>query len=157
MTNEQKECCPRFDPTTWDEKEITWEKKMFMKDSVRTFFHVPLNFGKVMTRVMAMVEPTHALETPYLALNHDVSPWKSDLLLAVTHSVDGGEMVDLSGTFMTKVFEGNYKDMRTWITTMETYVKGKGKEVKDWYFYYTTCPKCAKKYGKNYVVIFAKV
>ncbi|MGE5758418.1 MAG: hydrolase [Sideroxydans sp.] len=25
------------------------------------------------------------------------------------------------------------------------------------YFYYTTCPKCAKKYGKNYVVILAEV
>ncbi len=23
--------------------------------------------------------------------------------------------------------------------------------------YYTTCPKCAKKYGKNYVVILAQV
>lgn len=25
------------------------------------------------------------------------------------------------------------------------------------FFYYPTCPKCAKKYGKNYVVIFAKI
>jgi hypothetical protein len=25
------------------------------------------------------------------------------------------------------------------------------------YFFYTTCPKCAKKYGKNYVVILAQI
>ena len=25
------------------------------------------------------------------------------------------------------------------------------------YFYYPTCPKCAKKYRKNYVVIMAKI
>jgi len=25
------------------------------------------------------------------------------------------------------------------------------------YFGYTTCPSCAKAYGKNYVVLFAKV
>jgi len=25
------------------------------------------------------------------------------------------------------------------------------------FFYYTTCPKCAKHYGKNYVVAFAEV
>lgn len=25
------------------------------------------------------------------------------------------------------------------------------------FFYYPTCPRCAKKYGKNYVVIFAKI
>ena len=25
------------------------------------------------------------------------------------------------------------------------------------YFYYPTCPKCSKQYGKNYVVILAKI
>ena len=30
-------------------------------------------------------------------------------------------------------------------------------EWKDRYFYYTTCPKCAKKHGHNYVVGFAQV
>jgi len=25
------------------------------------------------------------------------------------------------------------------------------------FFFYTTCPKCAKAYGKNYVVLLAKV
>jgi len=25
------------------------------------------------------------------------------------------------------------------------------------YFFYTTCPRCAQKYGKNYVVILAQV
>jgi hypothetical protein len=24
-------------------------------------------------------------------------------------------------------------------------------------FYYTTCPKCAKRYGKNYVVLLAQI
>ncbi len=26
-----------------------------------------------------------------------------------------------------------------------------------WYMWYTTCPKCAKKYGKNHVVILGAV
>jgi hypothetical protein len=25
------------------------------------------------------------------------------------------------------------------------------------YMWYTTCPKCAKKYGKNYVTIIAQI
>ncbi|MHC4509420.1 MAG: hydrolase [Planctomycetota bacterium] len=25
------------------------------------------------------------------------------------------------------------------------------------YFFYTTCPKCAKVYGKNYTVLLAKI
>ncbi|MHC1707784.1 MAG: hydrolase [Bacteroidales bacterium] len=28
---------------------------------------------------------------------------------------------------------------------------------KKTYFYYTTCPKCAKAYGKNYVVSLVEV
>ena len=47
--------------------------------------------------------------------------------------------------------------MGKWIKEMEQFVQGKGKESTMQYFYYTTCPKCAKKYGKNYVVLLAKV
>jgi len=38
-----------------------------------------------------------------------------------------------------------------------TFVKGKGKALQRMFFFYTTCPKCAKKYGKNYVVTLGKV
>jgi hypothetical protein len=40
---------------------------------------------------------------------------------------------------------------------MVSYVRSKGKEIKKMYFWYTTCPKCAKVYGKNYTVILAMV
>ena len=43
-------CCPRFNPEPWDEKEVTFQDKLFIKDHVISFFHIPLNFGKVMTR-----------------------------------------------------------------------------------------------------------
>jgi len=45
----------------------------------------------------------------------------------------------------------------SWIKEMNGYVKSKGKELKKLYFYYTACPKCAKKYGKNYVVLLAQI
>jgi len=38
-----------------------------------------------------------------------------------------------------------------------TFVKRKGKVLQRMFFFYTTCPKCAKKWGKNYVVILAQV
>jgi len=40
---------------------------------------------------------------------------------------------------------------------MEKYVADKGKTLKKLYFSYTICPRCAKAYGKNYVVLFAQV
>jgi hypothetical protein len=40
---------------------------------------------------------------------------------------------------------------------MKEYVENKEKSLKKLYFSYTTCPKCAKAYGKNYVVLFAQI
>ncbi len=61
-------------------------------------------------------------------------------------------MVRLSGDYLTKVFEGPFKDVPKWEKEMEAFVKEKGKQAKKIYYFYTTCPKCAKYYGKNYVV-----
>jgi hypothetical protein len=36
-------------------------------------------------------------------------------------------------------------------------VAERGKKLEKLYFAYTTCPGCAKVYGKNHVVLFARV
>jgi len=71
--------------------------------------------------------------------------------------VPDSEMVKISGTFLTKVFEGPYKNVRNWIGDMKKYAESKKRDMEKMYFFYTTCPKCAEFYGKNYVVILAKV
>ncbi|MCX6013554.1 MAG: hypothetical protein NTV30_09165 [Chloroflexi bacterium] len=40
---------------------------------------------------------------------------------------------------------------------MKKYVESKGKTMGEMYSFYTTCPACAKVYGKNYTVLLAKV
>jgi hypothetical protein len=118
---------------------------------------MPLNFGAVVTRDMKAVEDAGALAPEFLMLSDEKSLWGSDLYIAVSKDVPGREMARLSGTFLTKVFEGPYKNMGAWIKEMEAYVKSKGRHIKKMYFYYTACPKCAKIYGKNYVVILAEI
>jgi len=66
-------------------------------------------------------------------------------------------MASISGMFLCKVFEGPYQNMRKWIEEMKAFVTAKGHALGKMYFYYTTCPKCAKKYGKNYVAILAQI
>lgn len=150
-------CCPRFDSGPWEEKEVTWEDKLFLKDRVRSFFHIPLNFGKVMVRNMEAIADADALSPEPLLLSDENSLWGADIYIAVSKDVPGAKMEKISGTFLTKVFEGPYKNARKWMNEMQDYVKSKGKEAKKSYFYYTTCPKCAKFYGKNYVVLVAEV
>lgn len=52
---------------------------------------------------------------------------------------------------------GPYQNAGKWAREMTECVKTKGKVLKKLYFSYTTCPKCAKVYGKNYVVLFAQI
>jgi len=93
----------------------------------------------------------------FLWLAYDPSPWKSEHFIYVTKEVPGAENVKISGTFVTMVFDGPYNSVPKWIKKLNEYLTGKGKRSKKTYFYFTTCPKCAKKYGHNYVVAFAQV
>ena len=160
-TDETTQCCPKFDPEPWDEKEITWKDKLFVKDSMIQFMHMPLPgaFGKTVGRMWQKIEDAGANPDikDFLMLAYDPSPWKSELYINATKEVPNAENVRFSGTYLTKVFDGPYNSVPKWIREMERHVTQKGQEVKKYYFYFTTCPKCAKIYGNNYVVVFAKV
>ena len=45
-------CCPPFTPEPWQDKDLIWENKRFVKTHVRTLFFIPLNFGGVMRMLM---------------------------------------------------------------------------------------------------------
>lgn len=150
-------CCPRFNPDPWDDKEITWERKLFLQDRVLSFLHIPLNFGAVMKRSMAAIEAAGAIPDERLILTDENSLWGADVYVAISKEIPAARTTTLSGTFVTKVFEGPYRNVRNWIEQMKSFVKGKGKAFQKLCFYYTTCPKCARRYGKNYVVILAKI
>jgi hypothetical protein len=158
MDNEiETGCCPRFNPEPWDEKEVTWQDNLFIKDHVRSFLHIPLNFGKVVVKNMEMIEATDAFAPQSLMLSDEKSLWGTDVYIAVSKEVPRAETARISGTFLTKVFEGPYKNAGKWAKEMEAYVESKGEEIKKMYFFYTTCPKCAEIYGKNYTVLLAKI
>ena len=117
--NSETGCCPRFDPEPWDEKEITWQGKLFLKDKVKSFMHIPLNMGKVIVADMEAIKNAEALTPEPLMLSDEKSPWGSDLYIAVTREVPGKETARISGTFLVKAFEGPYKNIRFW-TNMNT-------------------------------------
>jgi hypothetical protein len=154
---ETTECCPKFVPGPWDDKSITWEKKRFLQDRVFSLFHIPLNFGAVMTRCVATIKAAGAEPEEMIVLSDENSLWGADVYIAISKEIPGAKTTALSGTFLTKVFEGPYKNMRNWIEEMKTFVKTKGKALQKMLFFYTTCPKCAEKHGKNYVVILGQI
>ncbi|HOZ36606.1 MAG TPA: hypothetical protein PLR18_02130 [bacterium] len=157
MNNQNQECCPKFDPAPWDGKILDWDKKRFIKGKVFTLFFMPINFGKVIVKLMAKIDKAGAKAEDWMSLSDHTSKWNMDLYLAVDKEVPGAENITLSGKFFSKVYEGDFKQTGKWCQDYENIVKDKGMKVKKWYMWYTTCPKCAKKYGKNYTVIIGKV
>ncbi len=155
--SDPNECCPRFDPAPWDGKELRWQDKRFVKDRVISFLHIPLNYGAVMKRNIGLIEAAGARPQTMVILTDENSLWGADVYLEVTKDIAGANMAGISGTFLSKVFEGPYSSTRKWIEEMKAFVLSKGKSPSKLYFFYTTCPKCAKKYGKNYVAILAQV
>jgi len=150
-------CCPEFHPELWDDKIFEWHDKKFIKDTVFTFFFMPINFGSVMKRLDERVRNANASIPDWLCLSDHISKWKMDVYLAVDKEIPGAKNITLSGKYFSKVYEGPFKDTGKWCKDYENEAKAKGFTVKKWFMWYTTCPKCAKKYGKNYVAIMAQV
>lgn len=153
----ETECCPRFDPAPWDGKLFEWNNKKFIKESVTSFLHMPLNFGGVMKKLDEQVRHAQANIQEGVCLSDHTSKWNMDVYLAVDKDIRSAENVTLSGKFLSKVYEGPFQDTGKWCKDFEQYATNKGVSITKWYMWYTTCPKCAKKYGKNYVVIVAQV
>ena len=89
-------------------------------------------------------------------LSTDTSAWGTELYIEVTQPVPGARMTTLSGTFSTKVYEGPFRQAGNWIADMRQLMSRQGQPIEKLYLSYTTCPRCAKAYGKNYVIVFAQ-
>ena len=147
----------KFDPIPWDDKMIVWENKKFIRDSVCTVFYMPLNFGSVMKKLDKVITQAGVVLTDGLCLSDHTSKWNMDLYLAVDKVIPNAENVLITGKFYSKVYEGSFQNTGKWTKDFESIVKSKEMTINKLYMWYTTCPKCAKKYGKNYVALLAQV
>jgi hypothetical protein len=158
MSDNETGCCPRFNTEGWDDQVLHFRDKLFVKAKTLSLFHIPLNIGSVFPRTLKAIEDAQAVRMDeFIALSHDPSPFRGEHYFAVQSEVPGQETARLSGDFLTTVFEGPYKNAPQWVRAMEAFVESKGRNMGRMYFFYTTCPKCAKHYGKNYVVGVAEV
>ena len=118
-TQSPEQCCARFDPEPWDDKELHWQDKLFVKDHVVSFLHIPLNFGAVMKRNVARMAAADAEPGNMVVLSDENSLWGADLYLEASRDVPGAEMTTISGVFLSRVFEGPYRNVRRWIDEMK--------------------------------------
>lgn len=158
MSDNPTGCCPRFNPEGWDDQTLHFEDRLFVRAKTKSIAHIPVNMGKVFKKTFSAIADANATdEKNFIVMSRDQSAWSAEHLFSVAHDVPGQETVHLNGDFLTAVFEGAYKEAPDWAKLAQEKAKALGKEVKDTYFFYTTCPKCAKSYGKNYVIALVRL
>jgi len=158
----KEECCPKFNPKLWDNKNHNWKSKPFIIDSMPTFFHIPFTpmIGIKMSKLWNLAKESKKIspnKDKILILFHDPSSFKSEILVSVTGNVKEANNIKLTGNFFSKVYSGEYNEVPKFIKMMSEYLSNQGKNAKDFYIHYAYCPKCAKKYGNNYMIFFAKI
>lgn len=164
-TPRRSECCPKFNPKKWDKKTFDWDNKRFIKESVPAFFHIPYPpmIGKKISKMMALATSPNKIDSKkdeVLVLFQDPNPFKSNIYISVTGNVPGANNVRISGTFIAKVYDGPYNAIPKFAKDMNNYLNKKGKRIPrndEYYVHYAYCPKCEKKFGHNYMILFAKV
>ena len=151
-------CCPRFNPEGWDGQNLHFENKDFIRTTTKSALHIPLNMGRVFDRIQTKILAADAYDPDdYIVLSRDLSPWQAEHLFSLSKPIADEEHVTLTGDYITKVFEGPYRKAKDWFAEMQA-IAGNGDTTnEDVYFFYTTCPKCAKVYQKNYVVGVARM
>ena len=117
---------------------------------------MPVNSGTVMKKIMPKIENAGAVIPDGMGLSDHTSRWNMDIYIAVDKEIPGAENTTLSGKFLSKVYEGSFRDTGKWCNDFRHFAKSRNMNIEKWYMWYTTCPKCAKKYGRNHVVIMGK-
>lgn len=162
MSNFKNKCCPKFNPEKWDEITSNWKDKLFIKDSVPTFFHIPFPpmLGKKITNMMRIAENSKKLvssEEDILLLFTDPHPFKSELYLSTEGYIPDAKNTTISGKYFSKVFDGPYNAIPKFIKQMDEYLNKKKLISKKYFVHYAYCPKCSKEAKHNYMVLFAKI
>lgn len=146
-------CCPRFNPQGWDGQELHLRNRPMVRAVTWSALHVPLNMGRVFARVQSHIAEAGAFDPrDCIVLSRHRSPWTSEHYFPVTNPIETETMTTLSGDFITKVFNGSYREVYRWRRQLQDLVRARGGTPGAIYFFYTTCPDCAKTYGENYVV-----
>lgn len=165
MNTNDQQCCPEFNPEKWDKKSFNWEEKQFIKESIPTFFHTPFPpmIGKKITQMMNLATSAGKIaikKDEVLVLFQDPSAFRSNIYISVTGDVPGAKNVKIPGKFIARVYDGPYNSIPKFIKDMNIYLETEGKKIPkddEYYIHYAYCPKCSKKYGHQYMILFAKI
>lgn len=153
----QPRCCARFDPAPWRDTRVSWDAKPFVKVHVRSAFHVPLGLRSVFQKQQAAIERAGMRSSDPFVLTDELGPFGADYYFPTSGPVPDADMTSVHGEFAVEVYSGGYRELGKWTRELHARIRARGRRIDKLYFWYTTCPSCARAYSANYVVAFIRV
>lgn len=150
-------CCKPFAPKPWDGKVVSFADSLFVERSVLQLVFIPLNMDSVMREIMDKVFAAKAQPLLPVMLYENTSPFTAKIHIRVSKPIAGEKTHHMKGRFLSKVYEGDYSKTGSWMSDFKQWAGKKGADTRKIYSFYTTCPACAKAYGKNYVVLLSPI
>ena len=133
MSDNPTNCCPRFNSEGWNEQELHFKDKLFVKAKAKSIFHIPVSMSSVFPKTFSAIDNAKD-ENDFIVLSYNPSAWTEEHYFSATKDVPGQEMVAMTDDYLTKIFEGPYKNTPKWEKEMNAFVKNKGKQMKKIYF-----------------------
>lgn len=149
--------CPRLVREEWDRQTHPWDKKPFYALPYRSFFGWPLNLARQTAAAVDLLSKRGLLDSVPINFAVNEQARGGTLLIAIKRHVKDLETRAISGQFMSFFFEGKYPERPHWIRQVYRYGRANHLNFQELYFWYATCPTCAKKQGYAQVVIFGKI
>ena len=90
--------------------------------------------GKKITKMWKLIKAAKAEPSnkkDWLVLFHDPHAFKSEIFMSATKKVPNANNTPISGTFISKVFDGPYNAVPKFIKQMNSYLEKKNKKAKD--------------------------
>ncbi len=149
--------CPRLVREEWDRQIHQWDKKPFYALPYRSFFGWPTNLARQTAAAVDLLSRRGLLESIPINFAVNEQSFGGTLLISINRNVKDLETRAISGKFMSFFFEGKYTQRTDWIRQVYRYGRANNLNFHELYFWYATCPTCAKKQGYAQVVIFGKI
>jgi hypothetical protein len=152
-------CCEDIDLSKWKLRRIVWKRKPFYVVRHGSFFHIPIGFGKAIIGGLEIVKKKYYTPSPEFVLSKETGWFSAKMMFPVNKaSTSDPNIEELTGTFVTRGFQGSYSQMGNFIRVFNEQVKQKfGKKPSELYFWYANCPKCAPKQGGPKIIIFGRI
>lgn len=157
-----------FNPRHYDNVEHHWQQKPFAVDKIRSFYGLlteeRMDAAIKSKRHNIVSRDPELWDSEGLVLTSVNRPFKSKLMFSLNPQApipSDLKVERLSGTWISKVYEGEYGKFLDWVDDSVAYVKQEyGKKVnahKDWLVFYPSALENQKAKNHAVVVFFIKV